>query len=195
MRGLVINRFDATGIFIAGPGGNIIEGNFIGTDVTGAVIRSNNGGGVVILESPNNRIGGATPGARNIISGNQGGNVQIAGNGASANTVLGNYIGANASGVAAVTADASSGIIIVEAPNNTIGGTTTAARNLISGNFDGVMISGAAATGNINSGQLHRDGRQRHSATAQHRSWHSYSGHPEHPNWWNRRRREQHHCL
>ena len=35
VRGLVINRFSGNGIRVFGGGGNVIRGNFVGTDVTG----------------------------------------------------------------------------------------------------------------------------------------------------------------
>ena len=49
-----------------------------------------------------NRIGGSTPGERNIISGNGGRGVVIRGSGTMSNTVSGNYIGTNASGTASL---------------------------------------------------------------------------------------------
>lgn len=44
VRGLVINRF-STGITLDGDGGSVIEGNFIGTDVTGTIDLGNGGAG------------------------------------------------------------------------------------------------------------------------------------------------------
>ncbi len=56
------------------------------------------------------------------------------------------YVGTNAAGTAA---SANGGGIWVQSPNNTIGGTTAAARNIISGNtLAGVALQTAAATGN-----------------------------------------------
>ena len=79
MRGLVINRFGRDGIFIAGFNTNIIEGNFIGTDLSGTEDLGNGNNGVGILDSGNNMIGGATPEARNLISGNKEAGVFIGG--------------------------------------------------------------------------------------------------------------------
>ena len=53
----------------------MIEGNFIGTDATGTVALPNGAsgfGGIVLLAGENNTIGGMTPAARNLISGNIG---------------------------------------------------------------------------------------------------------------------------
>ncbi len=46
IRGLVINRFNSDGIFMFDTNGNVIEGNFIGTDVTGSLDLGNSGNGV-----------------------------------------------------------------------------------------------------------------------------------------------------
>ena len=66
VRGLVINRF-AGGIFISGGGGNHIEGNYIGTDVTGTLALGNQYNGIAIESSSSNTIGGTTTGAGNVI--------------------------------------------------------------------------------------------------------------------------------
>ncbi|HEY6045685.1 MAG TPA: hypothetical protein VIU65_03725, partial [Pyrinomonadaceae bacterium] len=64
VRGLVINQF-GNGIFLEKDGGNVIEGNFIGTDVTGTQNLGNSVAGVQIAcLSANNRIGGTSAGAR-----------------------------------------------------------------------------------------------------------------------------------
>src|SRR6185295_12404892 len=36
VRGLIINRFAESGIDLSTNGGNVIEGNYLGTDITGA---------------------------------------------------------------------------------------------------------------------------------------------------------------
>ena len=64
------------------------------------------------------------------------------------NKVLGNYVGTDKGGAAPLGND-NSGVSIHEAPSNTIGGTTTGARNVISANgIDGVDVYGDTATGN-----------------------------------------------
>ena len=51
--------------------GNVVQGNYIGTDVTGLVnVGSDDLEGVKIEDSPNNLIGGSVPGAGNLISAN-----------------------------------------------------------------------------------------------------------------------------
>ena len=72
------------------------------------------------------------------------GGISIVGLGAAGNSVEGNFIGTNASG----TADRGNGGIGVAvsaaAPDNTVGGTEPAARNVISGNdLEGVLVAGA----------------------------------------------------
>ena len=67
-------------------------------------------------------------------------------------TVAGNFIGTDISGN--VSMGNSDGILVLGA-NNTIGGTSTAARNVISGNGgDAIDISGGAATGNLVEGNF-----------------------------------------
>ena len=69
VRGMVINRFGFDAISLEGNGGNVVEGNFIGTDPTGTLARPNGQGGIRVFSS-GNRIGGLTAAARNVISGN-----------------------------------------------------------------------------------------------------------------------------
>src|SRR5262249_43491112 len=63
VRGLVINGFSADGIAMYVNGGNLIEGNFIGTDATGKLAVTNSGDGLGITV-PNNLIGGGSPASR-----------------------------------------------------------------------------------------------------------------------------------
>jgi len=150
IRGLAINRFRGSGIFILGntATGNAVLGNYIGTDVNGTADLGNGGSGVVVDNAAGNTIGGSAAGDRNIISGNSLFGVWLNAAGAANNIVRGNYIGTNAAGTAALANDAT-GIQVQGAPNNTIGGTNAADRNLISGNGSaGVFIDAATATGN-----------------------------------------------
>jgi len=104
IRGLVINRFTGSfqdyAILLQGNGGNLIEGNFIGTNPSGTGAASNGvTRGIGVFSSSNNTIGGTSPAARNVISGNNQSGIYISSNinGASAanNLVQGNYIGIN----------------------------------------------------------------------------------------------------
>jgi CSLREA domain-containing protein len=148
IRGLVINRFDRAGIEV-NSGRNVIQGNYIGTDVTGNSDLGNEDAGVQISDSSNNVIGGTVVGARNVISGNgillTGFGVRIIGENSTGNLVQGNFIGTNAAGTAGIYNG--NGIEIDGASSNTIGGASAAARNIISGNNgQGVRIFG----GNFN---------------------------------------------
>ncbi len=152
--GNVISGNAESGVLIegnnSGGGQNIVEGDFIGTDPTGqtAVGTGNGGDGVSIYGSSNNKIGGATgtpgTGLGNVISGNALAGVQIFGPTnnlpADQNVVAGNLIGINESGTAAI-GNSSDGVEIYNGSDNTIGGTTSAERNVISGNAgNGVFI-------------------------------------------------------
>jgi len=137
--------------------GNIISGNYIGTDATGTTALGNSGRGVYIASAADNTVGGDTAGERNIISGNGFTGVEIAGTSATSNVVSGNYIGTDASGTVALGNGIGNGVRIYgNADNNTIGGGTPGERNVISGNdYTGVLIMGYNVwypTGNIVSG-------------------------------------------
>jgi titin len=121
---------------------NLVAGNYIGTDVTGLAGLANGLDGVLIIPgfAQFNTIGGTTAGARNVISGNGLSGVHIW-SGAAYNVVAGNYIGTDFTGMTALGNSLDG--VQVEGPNNTIGGTTAGARNVISGNWDdGVNITG-----------------------------------------------------
>ena len=145
VRGLVINRFGDAGIILLGSGGNTIEGNHIGTDVTGTIALGNMNNGVIIFDSADNLIGGTTPAARNVISGNNPTAIAMRESGATGNKVQGNYIGTDSTG----TAPLGNGVGMAfgfDANNNTIGGTTVGARNIISGNINAGLVLGLFGT-------------------------------------------------
>ena len=80
----------------------------------------NHGQGVAIIDTPDNTVGGATPEARNVISGNGNDGVFVWKSRSSGNVVQGNYIGTDASGVAPL--GNATGVNLIDAPDNLIGG-------------------------------------------------------------------------
>ena len=146
IQGLAINRFASAGVWLTTAGGNTVSGNFIGTDPTGAVAKANIGDGIFISNgagsSSNNTVGGLLPAQRNVISGNGSSGIDI--QPADNNFVIGNFIGTDATGKIPLSTGSSvrSGVFIFFGNNNTIGGSTPSARNVISGNAgNGVEIN------------------------------------------------------
>jgi CSLREA domain-containing protein len=148
VRGLVINRFHGSsggpsapgywhgaGIALVEEGNDIVEGNYLGTNVNGTGARPNERG--VMVWSSGNTIGGTTAASRNVISGNVTQGIEIEGED---NLVEGNYVGTDATGTVAL-GNGAQGVFLLESRTNTIGGTAAGAGNVISGNVsDGVYI-------------------------------------------------------
>lgn len=138
IRGLVINRFSGHGIFATGTAVPTIEGNLIGTDLTGSVAYPNGDGiylaGYFSSLSPV-QIGGSAPKARNVISGNTGAGIEIGGGilyPAVAN-IQGNFIGTDKNGTAPI-GNGSDGIVRSLGSQITVGGTAVGAGNVIAAN-------------------------------------------------------------
>jgi hypothetical protein len=133
---------------------NRLEGNLIGTDVSGRRVVSNKLYGVIVSDSCySNHLGGCIAGSRNIISGNGQGGIAINGTGASNNIVEGNFIGVDITGTRALR-NVQIGVLLGCA-GNLVGGTDSAARNIISGNDQsGIQLSGASASNNIVAGNF-----------------------------------------
>jgi len=149
-------------MFGAGATGNKVQGNYIGTDVTGTLAIPNANDGVRLGDNSlgagpsGNFIGGTTPGAGNLISGNMDNGIELAGATTMNNAIEGNLIGPDAEGMSTLVDDQGNdrgndrGIFIDRAPGNRIGGATAAARNVISGNNQvGIRIDGDTATDNL----------------------------------------------
>jgi CSLREA domain-containing protein len=148
-RNVVVNNA-GNGIFIEGSGatGTRIVGNYIGLNASGTDAHGNSGSGIIISESTENIIGGTEGLSRNVIAGNGGSGIRIDGSNATANSIQGNFIGTDATGSIGL-GNQGSGILIHFSPHNTIGGTTTEARNVISANqAHGIMIDGSSASNN-----------------------------------------------
>jgi hypothetical protein len=142
IKGLVINRFAGSGVLLSGSGatGNKVLGNFVGTNADGTADLDNGGDGVEIFDASDNTVGGARAAARNVISGNTDDGVELQGD-TLGNEVLGNFIGTTANGIEAL-GNGDDGVHIL-GEGNTLGGTASGARNVISGNGgDGVDFQG-----------------------------------------------------
>jgi hypothetical protein len=126
--------------------GNIVQGNKIGTNASGTAALPNQGDGVHMTAANSNIIGGTTPGASNLISGNQGTGVVF--QGGDDNVLQGNLIGTDTTGTTTL-ANQGGGVVLVQCRGNTLGGTASGAGNVISGNAQfGILIrDGAVANG------------------------------------------------
>lgn len=115
-----------------------IQGNMIGTNANGDTPVPNGRHGIVISGSEGVTIGGAQTELKNVISGNDQDGVYIVGS--SDTKVEGNFIGTTVDGTQEL-ANGKNGVTVIESDNNTVGGTETSSRNLISGNAEhGIRI-------------------------------------------------------
>ncbi len=140
-----------------GSNNNVVEGDFIGIDGSGKVIVPNDGEGVLIENASNeNTIGGTASGAGNTISGNDEVGVKLTNQSASSggmndNVVEGNFIGTDPTGTSALKNKSDGVVIDYGSDGNTIGGTSAAASNVISGNGgSGVVLSTGKAGQSVN---------------------------------------------
>jgi hypothetical protein len=149
VRGLSVNRFGGNGIVVSGAYVSLAA-NHVGISPAGDAARPNGMAGVLVQGS-DVVIGGTSPAQRNVISGNTGPGIRLASNVsnfASKVTIVGNFIGTDATGGTLVgngeegihlagTFDAYTRIGRVG-----IGGTAPGAGNVISGNgASGVRVS------------------------------------------------------
>jgi CSLREA domain-containing protein len=148
VRGLAIfGYWIASAIYIQGSAvsGTLVRDNYLGTDLSGSAALGN-GNGVFVEEAS------ATTIQDNLISGNGGRGITIAGSAATGTVIRGNKIGTDASGTLDLGNGAGIGLVPMDPASigpsgTTIGGTTTGEANLISGNGTGIEL--AKASGNV----------------------------------------------
>jgi hypothetical protein len=146
--GNVISGNGSAGVFLLDVSNNVVQGNYIGLNAAGTGAISNADSGVYVVGgSTSNLIGGTTPGARNVISGNHNYGIYISDAGTRNVVVQGNYLGTDPHGLTAIGNGFSGVGVWNTASNVLVGGTNTGAGNLISGNVLGVDIGGAGTTG------------------------------------------------
>lgn len=145
----VISGNGGNGVKLSNSGSNVsVQGNYIGTDATGATDLGNSLDGVLV------EVGSKVI-YQNVISGNDGAGVHLA---ASGNFVQGNLIGTTAAGTAAL-GNAGNGVFIsTSQSNNSVGGSSSSLRNVISGNgASGVELASASTGNNIRGNYIGTD--------------------------------------
>jgi hypothetical protein len=157
VKGLVINRFGSSGIFVS-TSATVIEGNFIGTDPSGTQDLGNGSHGIEIrkafstTEPEDSNIGGNSPAARNVISGNGGDGVNIFANSTAGHHFLqNNYIGTDKNGSGAL-GNSGNGVSISGSTRNVVGNNPEFKNTVAFNGGDGVSINTAfqgPATGNF----------------------------------------------
>jgi parallel beta-helix repeat protein len=156
-QGNLISSNGQDGVLL-GPGTseNTVRANLIGINKAGTGALPNVQDGVHIERSSANTVGGTAQGQGNVISGNQLNGVKLLAS-ATTNVVQGNLIGTDPLGSFALPNGKGSpgpqlpgGVWIENSANNTIGGDTDGARNIISRNVGkGVKIWQAGSQNNV----------------------------------------------
>jgi hypothetical protein len=177
--GNIISGNNEHGVEIIGDGasGSKVLGNYIGVNRNGNGFSNigNTLDGVLVSTATQVEIGGTTgttpdgpcAGLCNVISDNGRHGVEIANSTSASNKVLGNRIGTDRNG-GSDFGNVQDGVL-VQSSGNVIGGTSAAARNVISGNDQyGVHLSGSGSTDNEVLGNFIRHPRDRHLQTGQH---------------------------
>jgi parallel beta-helix repeat protein len=125
-------------IFFRGEGARI-RGNRVGTDASGATAQPNGFSGINLRGTLDAVVGGTKAPERNVVAGAAGTDLcaiciqSLDGVRATRTVVLGNHIGATASGLSGFTPAGFDGIRVVEAVDTAIGGTAPGAGNLVGG--------------------------------------------------------------
>jgi hypothetical protein len=131
--GTTFDGYAAAGIVLNEGPFNTVQGNYVGTDVTGEHALPNQGAGI-FLNAPNT-IGGVEAGAGNLISGNSGAGVLAMSGG----SITGNVIGTDASGTRAI-GNTTNGVFLLD------GATATVSHNRIANSGSAGIHVGASST-------------------------------------------------
>lgn len=164
IRGLVIDAFSGSGVYLENANNVTVQGCYIGTDYSGETHSANLLSGIFVRNSSGNRFGTNQDGINdlvegNVISGNLLDGITLVGSRSGGNTIIGNRIGTNPAGTRA-NANGGHGVYIGPgAASNSIGTADTAVlpgvANVISGNRrSGVFMEGADTTLNSVRGAL-----------------------------------------
>jgi hypothetical protein len=143
IKGLAVTKFVGTGILLRNPEGspgNLVYGNYVGTDLSGTAAQQGNLNGIVV-DGANNTIGMPGVGSRNVISGNTNVGLTLTGL-AEGTVVVGNYIGTTVTGNWGLKNFTDGVYMESGSHNNIIGGAGYLAGNVISANgANGIAMS------------------------------------------------------
>ena len=141
----VISGNNSYGIYLDSTTGAVIQGNYIGTNATGAAAVGNGDMGILAV-GDNTTVGGNTASARNVISGNGHDGIQVH-EGSTGVTIQGNYVGVGSDGTSPI-GNGWAGLRILGSGKQ-VGGTGAGEGNVIAhNNGEGVAILGAGAINN-----------------------------------------------
>lgn len=132
----------SNGVYLHGGMSNMnqVSGNIIGLASNGTTVLGNGANGV-LNDCPNTLIGGPTPLARNIISGNLESGIRVESQSFNC-FITGNYIGLDVNGTLD-RGNGNEGVWLAGGFNNSLGGPMPGEGNVISGNqFSGAKVSG-----------------------------------------------------
>ncbi len=150
--GNVISASAGDGVDLIDANASLIAGNWIGTNALGTAPLANAGDGVYVAMSSSVIIGGTSVGAGNLISGNNSSGVEI--NDSESTLVQGNLIGLDQTGTLAI-GNRGAGVLIDDGSiSSTIGAPVAGGRNFISGNAEGVLVTGSSTAGTDIAGNL-----------------------------------------
>ncbi len=142
----VISGNSLNGVLIGGSSDtntseNVLQGNTIGLNAAGNAPLGNKSNGIAIVDSSLNVIGSAGN-LPNVISGNQQDGILISGASAVVDSVIGNYIGTDATGKISL-GNGENGVELSGGSNEDyVGGSTTGDGNVISGNlWNGIYLN------------------------------------------------------
>jgi hypothetical protein len=154
----------ALGIVGAGATGNVLQGNYLGTDGSQVLAGSSYSSyAVQITDASNNTVGGTASGAGNVIASDAFAGIGLdSDTPVSGNVVQGNYVGLTADGTAVLPGlQGTSGIVVSDSSGNTIAGNVIAgwrlygvqlaglgelgSGDIVEGNYIGTNAAGTAA--------------------------------------------------
>ena len=125
---------------------SVVQGNYVGTDATGELFVGSADGIVIAAGSSDNTVGGAVPGARNVISGSTAVGVRLDFAGSS-NRILGNSIGTDKDETNEIANNV--GVEVHATPDTIVGSTSPGAGNVIAGSVDaGILVNGSGSNTN-----------------------------------------------
>ena len=153
--GNLVSGNQGIGIELSGIGvtDNTVNGNLIGTNLSGRYQLGNLGDGLRLSQGAyNNIIGGPHANSGNLVSGNGGNGICLRGENVTGNLLTANWVGPTLSGYGALGngwIDGDGILLDSGAHHNMIGGMTEAERNVASGNFwFGLHLEGTGTNNN-----------------------------------------------